>query len=67
MSEQKVSVSMEQHIIKFLTAEESYHWKFLRGSKNSLKKHVSPELECSNGVKPSERGESGEHAYKRDE
>ena len=56
ISEKKVSVSVEQRIIiKFRTEEGSNHEKFFRGSKNSLQKDVSLELECSNGVKLSER------------
>ena len=68
MSEQKVSVSVEQRIIiTFLTEEGVQPLEiFQRLEKNSLEKHVSPELECSNGVKPSERGEGRERASERE-
>ena len=62
MSEQKVSVSVEQCIIiKFLAAEGVQRSEILQRLKNSLEKHVSPELESLNGVKPSESGERVEN------
>ena len=56
MSEQKVSVSVNNALLSnFLLQNVSNHQKFFRGSKNSLEKHVSPELYYSNGVKNLQR------------
>ena len=37
--------------------KRSNHGEYFRGSKNNLEKLVFPQLECSNGEKPSEREE----------